>query len=364
MAIRTAIRIGLAIGVLFAFVQFLFFPERASLESGGSAPGAPTTSTAVFLPFVTNSLVCSSVLNWSERAPLPTARWSFGAATGTNGHVYAIGGYNNAVTPPELNANEMYDPVADKWTEETPLPTARSALGVVASTDGRIFTIGGESLVSPFPVYTIVEIYQPTTNAWTTGASLPEPRAEFGSALGADGNIYIFGGHSTHGAADGLVYQYNPMTNVWSSRANLLTARALNQAVTGSDGKIYVFGGISGSSPLNVVEQYDPVANTWVPRSPMPYAEYAGAAALGIDGRIYVMGGGNGTTTFNYVQVYDPTTDTWTTPTNANLPTARGGLAAAVANSAIFAIGGALSPAGVGALVNEELTISSPCGMP
>jgi N-acetylneuraminic acid mutarotase len=363
MGNRRIFRVGLALVVLLACLQFLFFPERASLESRKSALNAGQTSSIVFLPFATNGYVCPINLSWSTAAPLLTARWNFGAA-GANGLVYATGGYNNLANPRELNVNEMYNPIANQWTEEAPMPTARVALGVVASTDARIFAIGGEAETSPYPVYSTVEVYQPTTNSWTTAASLPEPRAEFGSALGADGNIYIFGGHSTAHVADDLVYQYNPTTSVWSTRASLPTPRALNQAVTGSDGKTYVVGGVSGSSPLNTVEAYDPVANTWTTRSPLPFAEYAGAAALGLDGRIYVMGGGNGSATFNYLQVYDPTTDTWTTPTNANLPTARGGLAAAVAGNAIFAMGGAFSPTGGAAFTNEDLTISSPCGGP
>jgi N-acetylneuraminic acid mutarotase len=361
MVTRRVFRVGLALVVLLACLQFLFFPERASLESRESALNAAPSSPVVFLPFVTNGYVCPINLAWSTAAPLLPARWIFGAA-GTNGLVYAIGGYNNVLNPPALNVNEMYDPVANKWTGEASMPTARAALGVVASTDGRIFAIGGELSTSPSTVYSTVEVYQPTTNSWTTEASLPEPRSEFGSALGADGNIYIFGGHSTALVVDDLVYQYNPTTNAWSTRASLPTPRAFNQAVTGPDGKTYVVGGASGTSALNAVEAYDPVANTWTTRSPLPYAEYAGGAALGADGRIYVMGGGNGSAKFNYVQVYDPTTDTWTRPTN--LPTARGGLAAAVVGNTIFAMGGVLPSTGLAASVNEDLTISSPCGVP
>ena len=41
---------------------------------------------------------------------------------------------------------------------------------VVAGADGRIFAIGG---VDPRFLLNVVEIYDPRTNAWTTGAPMP-----------------------------------------------------------------------------------------------------------------------------------------------------------------------------------------------
>jgi N-acetylneuraminic acid mutarotase len=290
---------------------------------------------------------------------MPTVRWNLGAATGTNGLIYAIGGYYNYDSPPQLSANEAYDPATNQWTEEAPMPTARLSLGVVAVPDGRIFAIGGESGIPPWPVFDTVEVYQPSTNTWSTEASLPESRSGFGATLGSDGNIYLFGGYTTGRVPDNLAYAYNPITNTWSSLPNLPASVAYSQAVTGPSGKMYVIGGYDGTSVVSMVEEYNPFAQLWTTVSSLPTSEYVGAAALGSDGRIYVLGGANDTGTLGTVQAYDPTTDTWTTPTS--LPTPRQSLTAAVTGGGIFAFGGALSPSGGGSVANEKLTITAQC---
>ena len=59
-----------------------------------------------------------------------------------------------------------------------------------------------------------------------------------------------------------------------------------------------------------------------------------------VDGRIYAIGDGGveGQVVFSVVEEYDPTADTWRTV--ADMPTARGDLAASAVNGKIYAIGG------------------------
>jgi N-acetylneuraminic acid mutarotase len=89
----------------------------------------------------------------------------------------------------------------------------------------------------------------------------------------------------------------------------------------------------------------------------MPTARYSLATAV-VNGKIYTIGGGHYTYNSNYqvvvfdtVEEYDPITDNWTTKTS--MPTARTGLATAVVNGKIYAIGGRISDGSTISTVEE-----------
>ncbi len=65
-----------------------------------------------------------------------------------------------------------------------------------------------------------------------------------------------------------VLESYNPTTNAWTPRAPMPTARA---GVTSGvvNGILYVIGGNNGPGQLNVVEAYDPVSNTWSVKAPV-----------------------------------------------------------------------------------------------
>ncbi len=119
---------------------------------------------------------------WAVVAPLPTARDYLGAATGTNGTIYAVGGFQGDTPSSEVDA---YNPTTNAWTTVAPLPTARGALAVVAD-NGLIYAIGGSSNIGGSSLgpnaISEVDAYNPATNTWSTVAPLPTAR----------GDIYFF----------------------------------------------------------------------------------------------------------------------------------------------------------------------------
>ena len=107
---------------------------------------------------------------------------------------------------------------------------------------------------------------------------------------------------------------------------------------------VSVFGGVAnGGDILNSAEAYDPVDDLRTPVAPMPTARQGLAAAVAPDGTVYALGGANETSTFlDTAEAYDPSANTWNSI--AHLPTARRDLAAATVVTfgvvRIFAIGG------------------------
>src|SRR5262249_15329071 len=79
--------------------------------------------------------------SWSPVSPLPTAHIRFGAATGSDGQIYAIGGYNDTVGT--NNTVEAYNLGTKSWSAVASMPTTRASLAAAEGSDGRIYAIGG-----------------------------------------------------------------------------------------------------------------------------------------------------------------------------------------------------------------------------
>ena len=102
-------------------------------------------------------------------------------------------------------------------------------------------------------------------------------------------------------------------------------------------------GGQRASGAGHVVEIYDPGADRWTTGAQMPTARGDLAAALGSDGRIYAIGGDYASVSDPgasiIAEVYDPVMNMW--QSLPSLPVGRYALAAAVdASGTLYAIGG------------------------
>ncbi|PYP37160.1 MAG: hypothetical protein DMD48_11610 [Gemmatimonadetes bacterium] len=115
---------------------------------------------------------------WTEKADMPTWRYSLGVAD-ISGTLYAVGGYQ--AYGRYTAAVEAYDPASDTWTARAPMPTARSYLGV-AVVDGILYAVGGSNRGT-------VEAYDPATDTWTTKAPMPTALSSVGAAK-LDGLLY------------------------------------------------------------------------------------------------------------------------------------------------------------------------------
>src|SRR5262249_10090096 len=148
--------------------------------------------------------------------------------------------------------------------------------------------------------------------------------------------LYVIG-MSYPDPSDGSInYKYDPVNDNWIPGTNppLNGRRSMGCAVFNDN--IYVFGGEDQSgAQLADVAMYDPVTDTWTPKARMPTAR-AGLAVAVVNDKIYAIGGYKGGTVFSTgvfgtVEEYDPITDTWNT--RLAMPTPRARFAAAVVNN-------------------------------
>ncbi|MGN6484291.1 MAG: Kelch repeat-containing protein [Thermomicrobiales bacterium] len=274
---------------------------------------------------------------WMSGPPLPSARSEF-AGTLLDGAIVVAGGFGAESTVSRL------DLAAGVWSDLAPLPEPRHHLGL-AALDGAIYAIGGHDVTHG--ATDTAWRYDPEADAWSDLPPLPQgPRGALGCAA-LNGTIVAVGGSSgdLSGPATADVAAFDPATGTWTLLPPMPTARE-HLAVAVAGGILVAIGGRNGGQfdPAmdTAVERYDPANNTWSTGSPMPDGRSGMGVAVDEDAASIVVLGGEGREgtngLYDQVQRYDVATDTWSDL--PPLPVARHGIAAAVADGVLYAIGG------------------------
>lgn len=246
--------------------------------------------------------------SWALLPPFPTPLFDAAMAVGADGQVYLFGGVTGTTVRGTVAA---YNPRTGRWTLKTPLLAPRTGSTAVLGPDGRIYLIGGALYQEGANPTVAVDAYDPRTNTWTHGASLPDQFAVNTAALGPDGRIYAAGVSSTDPKAPVTVEAYNVGTNTWTPAAPLPEAGVCCMALTsGLDGRLYAIGGgtAQGSVPVSTVFSYTPRMNRWAAVSSLRIARAGLVATTGLDGTIYAAGGHAASMQLETIEIYHPTT--------------------------------------------------------
>lgn len=284
---------------------------------------------------------------WARLADMPTTRQRTSVVYGPDGLFYVIGGIRNSNPGGTTGVVEAYNPTTDSWTTKAPMPTPRYGMAAVVA-GGKIYAIGGpyQDDVTPFTdgESVLVEIYDPTTNTWTSGPSLPNGRYNPAATVGADGNIYITGGLSmqpTETVAN--IAKLVPGGVAWTTvAATMTTPRQQHTLTAGDNDRLYAAGGFSSdSTDTAALEYYVLGASGWNTAPPMQFARKFPSAAF-VGNKLYVIGGNGSCAGSSYcavVEAYDPSTNSWSRV--ASLPSGRYGHGSAVsAGGKIYVFGG------------------------
>ena len=294
----------------------------------------------VFGPNVTYLYDLSS---WLPKQPMPSNRNSFATATYQN-RIYCIGGRTN-IGPSE--ANEVYIPESDSWESKQAMPTPRHGLDANVVND-KIYIISGLvpdnpdnrwpnvniDAYSSYILTNVTEVYDPSTDTWTTKAPIPKAAPYYSPAV-IDNKIYIFSQNfnQNDGTYESLTQIYDSNTDTWTNGnpPPYAVDMAGSAAIVSSDFKrIYVIGGRSSRLQVAYNQIYDPATDSWSLGAPLPTPRYA-LAVCSLNNKIYTFGGYQGA--FGTVSLrdnneqYDPSKDitspiiTSPTPTPTQLPT-------------------------------------------
>jgi N-acetylneuraminic acid mutarotase len=238
---------------------------------------------------------------WTLGPDLPGPAVENPAVAALGGKLYVLGGATAAFSGAVNNAT-VFDPNTNVWTTLEPMDFATG--GATAQIlNGNIYVVGGMDTTGAS--LNTVQVYNPTTNTWSAAPSMVTRRDNPGSAviddpttLEIDPKLYVFGGRTRN--ADGSVANptlssmeiYDPLTNQWSSGTSMPTGRR-TMSVGTLNNKIQVIGGeatIDGTTFIQN-EEYNPLTQTWRSLPSIPTGVH-GAAFGTIDNVIYVAGGG------------------------------------------------------------------------
>ena len=294
---------------------------------------------------------------WVSAAPLPTPRTHLSAVT-LNGKIYTLAGqHNHDVNPTDVSVVEVYNPATNSWSTAANTPTVRSHFEPSTFVrDGRIVIVGGKSDSQEL---TDITEYDPLTNSWTalTPALPVGLRAPIAKAIGS--RVFVAGGGPSPcctPTSTTYVTTVLPRDGSWTSLAPLLPGRA-EFGVTAAGGKVYVLGGTASTTLINTVSVYDPIANSWTDVAPLPGPARDHVGAATVDEKVYAVGGLTGWPgpSVANVYMYDPLDAAAGWVARASLPVARGAMAIGVINGRIYAVGG-LS----GSVAVNHLTVYDP----
>jgi uncharacterized repeat protein (TIGR03803 family) len=240
--------------------------------------------------------------------------------------------------------------VHDSWASGKSIPTPLNYPAGTAAIGSKIYVVGGGTASGNIATN---QIYNATSDSWSTGAPLPAATAG-GSAAVVKGILYIFGGYSgtTSGTAVNAVWAYNPATNSWAGKAAMPTARGSTTAVV-SGTKVYVIGGNGSTLRLNTVEAYDTAADSWTTEAPLlvgksePAGGLLGAKVVSADGTTTSGPSGDN-------EAYNTSTNTWSAL--AADSTARNAVCYGVVSGQLYVAGGHTTAGAVSLSESYNLT--------
>lgn len=131
---------------------------------------------------------------------------------------------------------------------------------------------------------------------WTEGRPVPGVAGRLGSsAIGARGQIFLFGGYTVDGPGNELIVgdvnSYFAASHRWYRAEDIPTP--VEGAVIGvnHDRYIYLVGGRSKNGPVNKVQVYDAEKNAWSQATPFPGTPVFGHAGGLVDDAIVFVDG-------------------------------------------------------------------------
>ena len=310
----------IVLSVLLIHFQEVFSQQEWRVINTPTAPPARFGHSMVTLPdgrvlvfggegtdlYMHNDLFAYDCGQWTPitTSPPPSSRMNYGCCYG-NGKVYVHAGKSS--NPIQyFNDTWTFDPLTNEWNNVTTTntPSARYKHKVNVHPDGYALISGGKdasyitldeiwkfdmtdngfTLVahSPYAVndhvaeiiddklYLLsenntVQIYDITSNTWTSNQQGPPIRHGATSAVGANGSgqkiIFVFGGINNSGFISSTVYEYNTATSATTSRSTSMpkaTAKWASATISGGSKdyeylKVLFFGGWSAQKKIDSI---------------------------------------------------------------------------------------------------------------
>ncbi len=235
-----------------------------------------------------------------------------------DGRVLFSGGYlGEAVTAEAWR----FDPPTERFLATAPMPTARYGHSATLLPDGRVLVAGGTTVFGFEDTPTaVVELYDPVADAWTELAPLPAPRRDHAAVALPDGRVLIAGGFGARrvdadALRDGVIYAVDGAQGEATPLAMNLPFQGAPVGVTLDDGRVLLAGTAPQGGDLvfaMTTAVFDPADDGTTP-GPRLEGRYAAAFARLGDGRVLAAAGlGEGFRGSTDVALLDAAAGAWT----------------------------------------------------
>ena len=277
------------------------------LVAGGVGDGNVLFTTALVYDPVGNT--------WSGAGTLSFGRYQHTATLLPNGTVLLIGGMG---LNGSLASAEIYDPVANAWTTTGSMTQARQSHTATILPNGKVLVAGGakfSSVGAGLAAIASCEIFDPSSNAWTSAADLSQARYLHTAALLQNNKVVVASGATSQTTtaftttATAELYDY--ISNTWASAGKPVAGRAHATLVPITFQRFVTEGGQNGSVPLPSAELYDSQVNTWTSTGALIQARTLHTATVLNSGQVLVTGGFDGNSVLNSAELYDPVIGGW-----------------------------------------------------
>ncbi len=187
-----------------------------------------------------------------------------------DGTVLVTGGWIHFYT---IASAELYDLTTEKWSSTGSLQTPRDDHTATLLRNGKVLVVGGRNLTESKPrqrfVYASAELYDPATKTWSTAGRMQTERMAHIATLLPDGRVLVVGGLAQRGNAATSAEIYDPTTEKWS-----ITGSPQTHVVASSlldNGKVLGVGDDlkpKSKAPATSAELYDPATGVWTRTAP------------------------------------------------------------------------------------------------
>lgn len=188
---------------------------------------------------------------------------------------------------------EIFDPATEEFVETGTMSRHRSEHAAVLLHDGRVLLVGGSgSDAGP-----AAELFDPTTGQFSAAA--PMPLAPVGSAGGglntillSDGRVLLLEAVGEGAELTTTIQFYDPATDEFTIGTSVPSPRQAHRIALLGDGRVLIVGGWGRDAPEQADDAYiyDPAAQTIVAIDPLKEPRLAPFVATLADGRVLVVG--------------------------------------------------------------------------
>jgi len=234
---------------------------KSVLVAGGADPAGAAVKTA--------GVFDTTTAKWTDQTPLGTARLlhTVTLLPGDAGLVLVTGG-RGGPNGPALGTAELYDPAKKTWTPTTgSLGTPRWGHSAVVLANGKVLIAGGSAVRAGQTTVALAtaELFDPADQSFKPAAAMSDARTGHTAVVLQDGaKVLVCGGTVPVGTADdpalAFCELYDTAKGTWKVTGSLTHPRAGHTATALSASKVLVTGGIAPGAPGD--GSFDPLSRS------------------------------------------------------------------------------------------------------